>query len=349
MGSITAVAERIQARFFVANQRSTWQPAEEIFRGALGGAGSPLCDPLHQSRSMASTADSPIPSATRQRAAVALLDDSSPVVEKALLKEFGEWGSAGLDFLRRVEAEHSPELACRARYFREKLIAPNALAVFQEYIKGERYDLETGAILLNRVVNPGLDPSAIRRQLDAMGARCRELLVQPDNVWHQCKVLNRVLFHEMGFRGNLEHFDDPLNCFIEQVLRRRMGIPISLSLIYLMVARRAGLVLEPVGMPGRFLIGCFTVEPPFFIDAFERGGFRSVEELREILRSSHISKGESYLWPVSVGEVLCRCCRNLARQYDLQNNPARARQFAGFVREFDIIFRRQAKPERGND
>ena len=66
-----------------------------------------------------------------------------------------------------------------------------------------------------------------------------------------------MLFHEWGFRGNQENYTDPRNSLLDQVLATRKGIPISLCIIYLLVAERLGLELESVGIPGHFLVGCY--------------------------------------------------------------------------------------------
>jgi hypothetical protein len=92
-------------------------------------------------------------------------------------------------------------------------------------------------------------------------------------------VLNRVLFHEYGFRGNVERYTDPLNSFLDEVLSRRKGLPITLSILYVLVAQRIGLILEPVGLPGHFVAGCFSEDDPFFIDAFDQGALRTPAEL----------------------------------------------------------------------
>ena len=111
--------------------------------------------------------------------------------------------------------------------------------------------------MLARTVNPRLDAGRCCEQLDAIAARCRELIVEPSSAREKCRVLNRVLFHDYGFRGNIEHYTDPLNSYLDVVLERKKGIPVSLSIVYLLVAQRAGLELEPVGLPGHFMVGCF--------------------------------------------------------------------------------------------
>ena len=78
-----------------------------------------------------------------------------------------------------------------------------------------------------------------------------------------CSVMNRVLFHEYGFRGAGKDFENPQNSFLHRVLERRKGLPITLSVIYILIARRLGFDLEPIGLPGRFMVGCFSDERPF--------------------------------------------------------------------------------------
>lgn len=271
----------------------------------------------------------------RAEAVQRLLDDETPLVERAVTAELEAWGSRALGWLRSLSQSGDPCLAARARFYLERLAGPEPVRSFVDFVRSLQYELETGLFLINRTVHPSLDVEVVRRVLDAMGQRCADLMMPPQSPRRQCMVINRVLFHEMGFRGDTETFDDPHNSLLFPVLRRRRGVPLTLCAVYLLVARRCHLNLEPVGMPGRFLVGCFEEAEPFFIDPFERGVFRSPDELYAILHSNHIAPQPSYLAPVSVGEMLCRCCRNLVRQFTVRNHPARARLFAGFVREFE--------------
>ncbi len=279
----------------------------------------------------------------RIAALAALLDDETTAVENALLKEFRQMEEGGLALLRKWARMENSHLCNRAKYFLERLGATHPSEDFVQYIRGQKYDLETGLFLLNRVVSAHLQPEHLWPQLDAIARRCRDLISEPATPFAKIKVINRVLFHELGFRGDVENYDDPMNSFIEPVLRRRKGIPITLCLIYILLARRLHLELDPIGMPGRFLIGCYLEPDPFYIDAFERGTIRTESEVREILRSNQIFPENVYLMPTTTPEILCRCCRNLVRQYQSKNHPAWAKIFASFVREFEDILRQTRK------
>jgi len=104
-------------------------------------------------------------------------------------------------------------------------------------------------------------------------------------------VLNRVLFHEFGLHGNADNYTIRFNSHLDQVLARRKGIPISLSIVYLLVAERVGLQLEAVALPGHFMVGCYEESVPFFIDPFNAGVFLTASEVFILLRqnSGHAS------------------------------------------------------------
>jgi regulator of sirC expression with transglutaminase-like and TPR domain len=270
-------------------------------------------------------------------ALLALLDDPSPAVRRALRARFTVLGEAAVPLLRTAAGGRDRDLARHALELIDELGLQDPAGEFRAYIRGRRYDLEEGSLLLARTANPRLDAAACRAQLDAMAARCRELIADPCSSREKCRVLNRVLFHEWGFHGNTESYTDPRNSFLDQVLERRTGLPISLSTVYLLVAARAGLGIEPVGLPGHFLVGCFADGLPFFVDPFEGGAFRGAAEILDALTARPGGPRTSDLQPTSIREVLCRSCRNLVRHCEASLEPERARLYAGFVEEFEQV------------
>ncbi len=281
--------------------------------------------------------------AAERDALLSLLDDPSPAVRRALLLRFNHLGPASAPFLQAVARGSNRLLARHAAWFLDELKFSDPVTEFRGFIRSLNYELESGALLLARTVSPQLDAGDCCTQLDAIAARCRELIVEPSSARAKCRVLNRVLFHELGFHGNVEHYTDPRNSFIDQVLERRTGIPLSLSIVYLLVAGRVGLELEPVGLPGHFIVGCFADDLPFFIDPFDRGVFRDAEEIFDLLRANNLTPQASDLAPTPIREVLCRNCRNLVNQYTSAGELERARLFARFVEEFEATYARHAQ------
>lgn len=280
----------------------------------------------------------------QRKALEALLDDPSPAVRSALLVHFARRGRESVELLRGFASQPNRVLALHAASYLRELNFSDPVGEFRGFIRSLNYELETGALLLSRTVNPDLDAGACCLQLDAMGARCRQLIAEPATAREKCRVLNRVLFHEFGLHGNADHYTDPLNSYLDQVLFRRKGIPISLSIVYLLVAERAGLTLAAIGLPGHFMVGCYEEQAPFFIDPFNAGVFLNAGEVFALLRSGNVSASVTDLAPTPVREVLCRCCRNLVNHYTAAAEPERARLFAEFVAEFESTHGRHAQP-----
>lgn len=276
----------------------------------------------------------------REEALIGLLDDPSPVVQEALQAEFQRLGRAGLQILRKVVKEDRGASQARASQLIEALGGVDPSRLLVEFIRETRYELETGLLLINRVVYPELEVEPVRLALEGLAQRCRELSLSPMDARERCKVINRVLFHEAGFRGNTEDYEDPLNSCLEAVIRRRKGLPVLLSAIYILVGQRLGLELEPIGLPGHFMVGCFQAREPLYIDPFARGRFRSLEEVRELLLRHQVVPEFHHMVPVPVGEVLCRVCRNLVLHFESRQQPRWANRFRSFVREFESTYRR---------
>ncbi len=269
-----------------------------------------------------------------------LLDDTSPAVRKQMLARFLSQADAAKQFLVAVAEGKHRELAWHARWFLNELHFCDPAAEFRGFIRSLNYELETGSLLLARTMMPTVDTGDVAAELDRLAARCRELIAEPASVRMRCRVVNRVLFHEEGFRGNTEHYTDPLNSLLPEVLTRKKGLPITLGIVYLLVAQRIGLELEPVGLPGHFMVGCYSDGAPFYIDAFEQGAFRTPGEVVQFLRAQGMEPSIGDLAPSPVREVLCRCCRNLANHCAAAGDERRAVMFADFVGEFEAAYER---------
>ena len=181
-------------------------------------------------------------------------------------------------------------------------------------------DLATPALMIARLECPQLDPAPYLRQLDAMGAAARERLASSgclDDVRiaeTAVDVLNTYLFDEEGFSGNRDRYDDPSNSFLNEVLERRTGIPITLALVYIEVARRAGIEIDGVNFPGHFLMRC----APMILDPFHRGARLSEHDCRRLLER-HVGEEAAFdpalLAPATKPQMLTRMLLNLKRIY----------------------------------
>jgi regulator of sirC expression with transglutaminase-like and TPR domain len=181
-------------------------------------------------------------------------------------------------------------------------------------------DLATPALMIARLECPQLDPAPYLRQLDAMGAAARDRLVSSGcledvrTTETAVDVLNAYLFDEQGFSGNRDRYEDPSNSFLNEVLERRTGIPITLALVYMEVSRRAGIEIDGVNFPGHFLMRC----APMILDPFHRGARLSEHDCRRLLER-HVGEEAAFdpalLAPATKQQMLTRMLLNLKRIY----------------------------------
>ncbi len=179
-------------------------------------------------------------------------------------------------------------------------------------------DLAQSALLIAAGEYPELD---IRRELghlDALASAAKRRLGAGRNPLADANALSRYLFDEVGFRGNRDAYYDPRNSYLNDVLSRRLGLPITLSLIYIEVGKRLGLAFEGVGMPGHFLVR-HRDEKGLCIDPFNGGVLLSEDECAQRLREAtgrfDLVWNPSYLAPISAKDTLVRMLRNLKSAY----------------------------------
>ena len=259
-----------------------------------------------------------------------LLDDPSPVVRLAVLTKLKAAGIQGVLWLEEMSKDQA--LAMHARNLLVDLRTPEAAAqAFLNHVRDAHCDLEEACLLMERVTHLALRDDAYTLELDRLAERTRELMAEPLDLRAKCRLLCRVIFGEEGYRGAQESFAVPSSSLLSQVIQSKRGIPISLCLVYLLVARRLGLPVEPVGLPGRFMVGIFRGREPLYIDCYEGGAFRTRAEVQLLLLDNQLPADEAFLQPVSTHQTLARCCRNLVSQFEAQGDDKSSRLFLGFV------------------
>jgi regulator of sirC expression with transglutaminase-like and TPR domain len=188
-------------------------------------------------------------------------------------------------------------------------------------------ELGPAALAIARVEYPSLDPQPYLAELDRMGREARSRVGRERAPADGIRALNEYLYDENRFSGNREHYADPRNSFLNDVLDRRTGIPIALAVVYLEVARRAGLSVSGVNFPGHFLLrsaGAHEVDlagdsdDGLIIDPFHGGALLSEIDCRQLLRQ-HIGDeaafDRSLLQPATRRDIVVRMLVNLKRLY----------------------------------
>lgn len=182
----------------------------------------------------------------------------------------------------------------------------------------EQINLAEAALLIAAEEYPRLDVALYLERIDKIGDIVRERAIQAHNSLDILSAINTTLFDDLGFRGNVENYYDPRNSFLNEVIDRRTGIPITLTILYMEVAKRVGLHVEGVGMPGHFIAKLTTDSGEVFIDAFNGG--RSFGEAGCAGLLSEMSGGRLTLKPehmaaVTKKAILARMLSNLMGIY----------------------------------
>jgi regulator of sirC expression with transglutaminase-like and TPR domain len=195
-------------------------------------------------------------------------------------------------------------------------------------------DLERAALLIAEAEYPGLDIARYVSQLDQLGAEARLRLLQngvrpasaPVSV--VLTTVLHLLYKDLGFRGNVADYYDPRNSFLNSVLERRTGIPLTLGLVLIAVAKRAGLRLHGVSFPGHFLVRALGDNgAPLFIDPFE-GRILCKEEILAMWEQMTGEPGpdermDQALAPACRRQIIARMLNNLRCIYEIRGDSQR--------------------------
>jgi regulator of sirC expression with transglutaminase-like and TPR domain len=198
----------------------------------------------------------------------------------------------------------------------------------------DEIELDRAALLFAAVEYPDLDVEASRATLDLFADLVRPRLSYLDSPSEVVQVISATVHGELGFRGNTDAYYDPRNSYLHQVLERRLGIPITLSAVYIEIGRRLDLPFEGVGMPGHFLVRLPGLVAPVLVDPFDGGTV--LDEAACTARLRHIYGprvrfDSSMLAPVGTRAIVFRMLANLKGIYLSQSDWPRV------IRTIDLM------------
>ncbi len=246
-----------------------------------------------------------------------LLDDRSPEIQK---------------IVRRSLLENSLELILKRPFYRlrtenelrsildtlfEELHAQMVLSAFQELLKKnlEDIDLEKAVLLLAYWNNPQLDIPAFIQRLNRIAGEIESGLPMSGHPLGFVDHINGILFKKYRFRGNTRDYYNPDNSFIDRVVETRKGIPITLSVLYLLIARRLGIPVVGVPMPAHFIVKMDNGSDEIFFDPFYSGKIYSRQECLGYLENANLMKSMGILDGCPDYEIVMRMMRNIHLVY----------------------------------
>jgi len=216
----------------------------------------------------------------------------------------------------------------------------DALETFAKAVEEEdsRIDLARACLLVAEDAYPALDVDGYMGELERHAKRLASRLGVDIAPEEKVVALNEFLFDDLGYVGNTRDYYDPRNSYLNEVIDRRTGIPITLAVLYIEIGRRIGLPMEGVSFPGHFLVRLRVRGGTLVLDPFAGGMPQSEDELRERLKRV-VPPGmgvgnagnvpveqlplETFLEPAGKRQILARLLRNLKGIYRERNNPER--------------------------
>ena len=289
---------------------------------------------------MSSEKPKPSPDANLLALVKLLADDHSEVVEVARAK-LVEAGPLAVPFLEQAARSHEDlKVRVEAQGVLERIRIESVRKDWESAtsLPDEKLDLEQGAFLVARVCYPELDAKACHEKLDHLAEKARLKVGAVEKPREQLRTLSRFLFQDERFRGNWEDYFDPQNSYLNKVLERKLGIPISLSVLYLLIAKRLKLLVAGVGIPGHFMVKYEDPHSEFYVDTFNGGRFLTRAECVQFMVEAGYPYQPEFMEGVSPREILARMLRNLILIYVDRHETTLEKTLTRFM---DLLYKEQ--------
>ena len=280
------------------------------------------------------------PKRGRLDAIASLLTDDSPSVALEVRRALEEAGDEALPALERAARSSDPRLRSRARAILVEREKQASLRRLLRYASRPDLDLERALLLLARFHAPGLDPRPYARALDAMASELARRIparkpTSADAELQRALVLSQYLGQELGYGGSRGKFHHPDNIHLHRAIERRAGVPLTLSAIWVFVARRAGIRAGFVPLPGHVMVRIYAGWQSAIVDPYHHGKHRTEEECRSYLKKHGIEVSPASFREAPDAALLRRQVGNLARSAELRRLPAEARALTALLNALD--------------
>jgi regulator of sirC expression with transglutaminase-like and TPR domain len=209
----------------------------------------------------------------------------------------------------------------------------------------ESVDLVSGALLIARTRYPHVDEGYYRQYVEALADRFTSMLDRDDQPMEMIDKLNLIVFDEEGFRGNRHDYFDPENSCLNRVIDRKLGIPITLSLLYIAVGRLAGLNLHGIALPGHFIAALFHPSERILLDPFNKAKILSENDCQAIAGTRLDQHDPMHMLPLTPAhpkEILVRMLRNLKAIYSHSSNDLKTFEMLHWL----LVLKPEAAKER---
>lgn len=269
----------------------------------------------------------------QKEAIVRLLRDNDPETVNLLKEQLIESGTEGVPALRDLLTLDDAGVTAHVREVLEKIELDQAheeMTLFA-HLFPDHGDIEQAWWLLTRCFEPEASPAKYRRKLDAWGRRLKMLLTEAGSSRERVQTLTTFMADELGFSGNAEKYYEPENSLLSQVIETRLGIPISLAALYMIVGRRADMQIDGINLPGHFIVRYERI----FFDPFHKGRILSRDDCEAILARQKLKAQASYFAPAAPRLIFMRMLANLLFIFERSGDKTKHDLILGWLKALD--------------
>ncbi len=272
-------------------------------------------------------------SESQKQAILTLLADEDQGVFEQIRDTILERGPAAAEWLQQYTLDSDPLLRKRARGIVSHFEQQTADTEFLRFClsSGEKLSVEEGVWLLAKTGFPEINIAAYIAVLDEYAEKLKDRIDFGACSEQMLATINYFLYHDLGYNGNIANYYDPENSYLNRVVDRRTGNPISLCAIYMFVAKRLHLPIAGIGMPDHFLCRFQTSREEIYIDAFEKGKMLTRGQCTKLLIQRGHDPHDSFLAPISPRRMLLRICSNLQHAYTTQDRTEDATRLQRYI------------------
>lgn len=249
-----------------------------------------------------------------------LMDDPDPFIQKSVENRLFELGEQAVPLLDEFRAEiKETEAKERVNDVIHKLTFNTLESDFIEILEGglkTRKSLEIAILTLARFGNPTLRISEYQKKLDHFVQMVEPQIKYKLDEKRKMKRLLSFIFEDLNFQGDAENYHAPRNCFLDQVIDRRKGLPIALSLIVMFMARRLEMPFFGINMPIHFMLNYVGDKEELLIDPYDNGAIVTYDQCYFFLKKNSIDPRPEHFQMATNLDIVLRCIRNLIHSYE---------------------------------
>ena len=266
---------------------------------------------------------------------IKLLTDRDEFVRNRVQEQLIDLGEDAIPFLEIAVRGGDDDLRIQANAVIESILPQKLAEKFRQLAQkglGQDIDLETGMMLIMEFGYPNSDPEEFRQKLDKLAQNFAEILNPEAEPPEIVANFTHFLFQQKGFKGNKDDYQNPDNSFLNKVLDNQTGLPITLSAICVLLAKRLHLPIVGVGMPGHYIVKYSLPIEPIYFDPFHQGRLLTKKECIQIVEQFGHSFEEHFLSQATQRETLIRMLNNLIQVYKKSNETKKAETLTKYIK-----------------